>query len=351
MQHPTSLPLTAEQFAESYHRITAMQHHLSAELRSVFQRIKPSQEQASTIRHRMYQALRYNNCQGAWAGLLDDTVDVNKAYKPSWLSVSAYTATLLQNAPSFIRVNTLRTSVTKCLEALAPFKPVHIHNECIRIDAPFGLFTCEAFAKGWFEQQDVNSQRVGSSLMQTVLINKQCKRIVDLCAGAGGKTLHLAALTANMRQILAFDTIEHKLELLRKRASRAGASNIAIRHISSTKILKRQYGKADLVLVDAPCSGSGVLRRNPDILYHLSSEHISELVATQADLLNRAFLLCKPGGYVAYVTCSIFPEECEQQVSQIQNTHRSTVANEWRTQVGDNEGDGFYFCLMQCTDS
>ena len=350
MQHPTSLPLTAEQFAESFHRITAMQYHLSAELRNIFQRIQPLEEQAATIRHRMYQALRYNDCKGAWAGLLDDTIDVEKAYKPSWLRASDYTATMLHAAPTFIRVNSLRTTVNKCLEALAPFKPIHIHNECIRIDAPFGLFTSEAFANGWFEQQDVNSQRVGSSLMQPVLNNKQCKRIVDLCAGAGGKALHLAALTANMRQIFAFDTVEHKLELLRKRASRAGASNIETRHISSTKVLKRQYGKANLVLVDAPCSGSGVLRRNPDILYHLSAEQIDELIATQAALLDRAFLLCKPGGHVAYVTCSIFPEECEQQVGLVQSKYSATVIHEWRTQVDDNHGDGFYFCLLQRVD-
>jgi 16S rRNA (cytosine967-C5)-methyltransferase len=142
-------------------------------------------------------------------------------------------------------------------------------------------------------------------------------RVIDACAGAGGKTLHLAALMRNRGRILALDTDETKLNELRRRARRAGVSDIVeSRQITSSKVIKRLANSADRVLLDVPCSGLGTLRRNPDAKWKLSPESLDQVRTLQQDILSGYAQMLKPGGLLVYATCSILPSENQAQVAR-----------------------------------
>jgi 16S rRNA (cytosine967-C5)-methyltransferase len=351
MQANTSSPSPPELFRAAYERITAQGTHLSGELEQLFRALKPGSTAATKLRSRLYQAVRYADWKGAWAGALDGVLDPGRAYLPAWLRERMYMwmPAALADAPTFVRVNTRKCSVAECAHALAPYHPIPVRDACIQVQKPFGLFASEAFRNGWFEQQDVNSQRVCDSLFSGPLADMQWKLFVDLCAGAGGKTLHAAALAVNKRRILAMDVASDKLERLRVRATRAGVGNVETRWIDTTKVLKRLTGLADVVLVDAPCSGTGALRRNPDILHHLTQDRLDELKRTQAELLRRALAMCKPGGVVAYVTCSVLPEEGKEQVAAL--GAGTQLLSEWETAIGEDGGDGFYMAVLTKSDA
>ena len=146
-------------------------------------------------------------------------------------------------------------------------------------------------------------------------IDNSVKRIIDTCAGAGGKTLHLATLLQNKGQIIAMDIYEQKLQELKRRARRNGAFNIETKLIDP-KQLKRMQGTADRVLIDAPCSGLGVLRRNPDAKWKLQPEFLDQIRTTQQEILQQYSKLLKKGGKLVYATCSVLPSENHQQVEK-----------------------------------
>ncbi len=347
MQRVRSSPSPRDAFRNAYERVTKGSH-LSSELESLFQSVGVQGADASLIRHRLYQAIRYTNWEGAWQGALDGVIDEARMAIPLWLRErllqknSHALVASLQDAPTFVRVNTLKTTVAKAMEALAPFQPEHVEHECLRVNAPFGLFRSRAFQMGWFEQQDINSQRVSRELLR--FAKARWKRCVDLCAGAGGKTLHMAALSSGTGTIIALDIVSHKLSQLAKRAARAGAHNVEARHITSTKIYKRLYDTADVVLVDAPCSGTGVLRRNPDIALHLTEQGLQELLAIQANIFLHAVRMCKPGGVIGYATCSILDEEALPVAPQEVGL---TLLHRWETAIGDSGGDGFVMTILR----
>jgi 16S rRNA (cytosine967-C5)-methyltransferase len=170
--------------------------------------------------------------------------------------------------------------------------------------------------------------------------------VVDFCAGAGGKTLLLGALMRNQGRVYAFDTSERRLANLKPRLKRSGLSNIhpqLIAHENDTRI-KRLAGKIDTVLIDAPCSGLGTLRRNPDLKWRQTPESIAELAAKQRAILKSAARLPKPGGRLVYATCSVLPEENEQVVQAFLADHpdfRLVPASEtaaklgWQVDAGD----------------
>ena len=139
-------------------------------------------------------------------------------------------------------------------------------------------------------------------------------KVVDTCAGAGGKTLHLSALMENKGQIIAMDIYESKLRKLKARAKRNKAHNIDMRVIDYTKPIKKLYGKADRVLIDAPCSGLGVIRRNQDSKWKLQPEFIDTIKKVQQEILQSYSKMVKPGGKMVYATCSILPSENQNQV-------------------------------------
>jgi len=171
------------------------------------------------------------------------------------------------------------------------------------------VFTSEEFKSGLFEVQDINSQRVAHWLKL-----RPGMRVIDACAGAGGKSLHMAALMENKGQIIALDIFQNKLDELKRRARRNGAHNIETRLIDSRKTIKKLQQSADAVLIDAPCTGMGVLRRNPDAKWKLSPEFLKEITQTQSEILGDYASMVKPGGTLVYATCSILPQENQEQI-------------------------------------
>ncbi len=179
-------------------------------------------------------------------------------------------------APTVLRVNTLKTTKEKLIEELQENEieshAVRGYEDAVELEEKKNVFLTEAFKKGMFEVQDASSQLIGRFLDV-----KEGMRVVDACAGAGGKTLHIAALMKNKGQIIALDIFEWKLAELKRRAKRAGAHNIETRVIDDNKVIKRLHNSADRLLIDAPCSGLGVLKRNPDSKWKIDQDFIDRI--------------------------------------------------------------------------
>ncbi len=237
-------------------------------------------------------------------------------------------AAMAAPAPIDLRANTLRTMREKLLAALSehprlaepPTATPYAPNG-VRVPWRFGRNVQWAldlsFAKGWFEVQDEGSQL--AALLSGARAGMQ---VVDLCAGAGGKTLALAAQMENKGQIYAFDFDERRLAPLTQRLDRAGVRNVQIRApVRARDVLADLEGKIDLVVVDAPCTGSGTWRRNPDAKWRVRPTSLETRRREQQDALARAAPLVKPGGILHYVTCSVFPEENEDAVAAFRAAH------------------------------
>lgn len=218
-------------------------------------------------------------------------------------------------------------------------------NESLVLKKRQNVFQSKVFKEGWFEVQDFSSQ-----LVAPLLAPAPGMRVVDACAGSGGKTLHLAALMQNKGSIIALDTYAWKLDALRQRARRAGANNIEVRTIENTKTIKRLYGSADRLLLDVPCSGLGVLRRNPDSKWKLTMEQVKHLRDTQRELLRAYSPILKPGGRMVYATCSILPSENQAQVAEFLQSEAGRsfkLLEEKRILPQDQGFDGFYMALLE----
>lgn len=249
------------------------------------------------------------------------------------------------NAPAdvFLRVNVLKTSPSDLKKRLAA-QDVRADQitgipHALRLAERRNVFALPEFKEGLFEVQDANSQIIAPFLQA-----EPGMRVVDACAGGGGKSLHLACLMKNKGRIVALDVHEWKLAELRKRARRAGVDIVEARVIEDAKTVKRLAESADRVLLDVPCSGLGVLRRNPDAKWKLSREAIEELSRTQAAILESHSRMTKPGGKLVYATCSLLPTENEKQVQAF----LAKAGGQWRLEEelrlfpGQNGGDGFY---------
>ncbi len=252
-------------------------------------------------------------------------------------------------ADVILRVNTLKTTKEKLQAELFDLDietdTVNNHPDALKLRERANVFTTEAFQKGFFEVQDGSSQKVA----EFVDVQPGMK-VVDTCAGAGGKTLHLAALMENKGQIIAMDIYENKLKELKRRAKRAGAHNIEFRVIDSTKPIKKLYDKADRVLIDAPCSGLGVLRRNPDAKWKLQPEFIDKIKKTQAEIIRSYSRMVKPGGKLVYATCSILPSENQDQVKSFLESESGkdfTFVKEKKILAHESGFDGFYMALLE----
>ena len=254
---------------------------------------------------------------------------------------------LNQPAQVVLRANTLKTNREALAKQLAeegvetaPFGD----GEALVVKKRQNLFTTKAFRDGLFEVQDGSSQ-----LVAPFLDVQPGMRVIDACAGGGGKTLHLAARMQNKGSIIALDTEGWKLDALRKRATRAGASIIETRPIGNNKVVKRLYGSADRVLLDVPCTGLGVLRRNPDAKWKIDATFLDRVRQTQAQILQQYSAICKPGGKLVYATCSILPSENETQVARFLEANPTTfrlVAQQ--SILPQDEGfDGFFMALME----
>lgn len=250
-------------------------------------------------------------------------------------------------APRFIRVNTLKTTRDELAAALSEegvvTKSVKGVHTALEVTSNAALFRTLAFREGKFEQQDA-----GSQLIAPFLEVAPGMRVIDTCAGSGGKTLHLAALMNGKGSLIAMDIEGWKLDELKARARRAGAFNIETRVIDSTKVIKRLYGHADRVIIDAPCSGLGVLRRTADSKWADIQPRLIELKKIQADILERYSRMVKVGGKVVYSTCSILPSENEKQVKAFLANHPGEFVLEAEEHIWPSSGfDGFYMARLR----
>lgn len=251
-------------------------------------------------------------------------------------------------AEVILRTNTLKTNKAKLRELL---KMEDIQTETIsgvkdalKLVERKNVFSTQAFKDGLFEVQDASSQ-----LVAPFLDIAPGQRVVDACAGAGGKTLHLASLMENKGQLVALDIYESKLKKLKIRARRNGAHNVETRTIDSTKVIKKLHGSVDRLLLDAPCSGLGVLRRNPDSKWKLQPDFIEKIKGVQHDILRNYSKMLKPGGKMVYATCSILPEENSEQVQsflQSQEGKAFEFVKEQKVFASEHGYDGFYMALL-----
>lgn len=245
-------------------------------------------------------------------------------------------AAMLRPAPLDVRVNTLKTTRDAAMAALAaedlrcqftPLSPIGL-----RLSPLAYVNNTQAFADGLLEPQDEGSQ------IAALLVDAAgCKFVADFCAGAGGKTLVLGTAMRNAGRLVAMDVSEGRLTQAKLRLRRAGVHNAECRPLEA-KWLKRHGEKADRVLVDAPCSGSGTWRRKPDAKWRLTPQDVAELTERQAEILDRAAKLLRPGGRLVYVTCSVLKEENEDQVAAFLKRHPDfkplPVTEVWEKTVG-----------------
>lgn len=230
--------------------------------------------------------------------------------------LEAEMAAALEPAATDIRVNTLRGTRSVGARALRDAdieaKPTPLSPWGLRVEGRPPLATLEAFTSGLIEIQDE-----GSQLVALMVDAKPGERIVDFCAGAGGKTLALAAMMENKGKLVAMDVLKGRIERSATRIRRAGINNVERRDLSSERDpwVKRHAGGYDRVLIDAPCSGAGTWRRNPDAKWRLKPSDLEELVDLQKRILDSASRLVKPGGRLVYATCSLFKEENADQVA------------------------------------
>jgi len=250
-----------------------------------------------------------------------------------------------EKAALYVRVNTLLTNV---YEVLKQFEKENIEAEivfdnCIKLHQRQNIFTHELYQNGSIEVQDAGSQMIAPFLEV-----EHGMRVIDACAGAGGKSLHLAALMKNKGKIISLDVFQHKLDILRKRASRAKVNIIETRFIENNKTIKRLENSCDRLLLDVPCSGLGVLKRNPDAKWKLSLQKIHEIKSLQNQLLSFYPKMLRSGGKMVYATCSILPSENEMQVQKfLQENTNYRLLEEKHILPSQTGFDGFYMAKIQ----
>jgi 16S rRNA (cytosine967-C5)-methyltransferase len=236
--------------------------------------------------------------------------------------VASLYAALNRPAPVVLRVNTMKTTREALQEKLSA-EGIETYKGELSPDALYCRERCnvmqtEAFRQGWFEIQDEGSQLI------SLLVNPvPHQKILDACAGGGGKTLHLATLMQGKGKVFAFEKYEKRWGNIRKRIRRSGLQNIEIVPAEKFKKFEEKYrGKLDAVLIDAPCTGSGTVRRNPDLKLRLTESALKKMSAVQSEILSQYAPFVKSGGTVVYATCSIFKEENEQIIETFLDKHQ-----------------------------
>ena len=280
-------------------------------------------------------------------------------------------AALAARAPIDLRVNTLKATRAEVLEALARFGATAgpLSPLCVRI-APPGHQTRNAnveaepaHGRGWYEVQDAASQ-VAALLSGA----KPGKTVADICAGAGGKTLALAAMMNNEGKLVAHDTDRFRLRPIFERLTRAGVTNCEVISAQDQGQLEAA-GPFDCVVIDAPCSGSGAWRRKPDAKWRLTEKQLTQRIKDQRQVLEKGFELVKPGGRLVYITCSVLPQENTEQVAAFMARHEEMkllpYTEQWRQLIGgeapssadglsdtllltpaQHDADGFFVAVM-----
>ncbi len=270
---------------------------------------------------------------------------------PDWvvpLLDPADLAALLEPAPLDLRVNLLKATREEARAALAAegleAAPTPHSPWGLRIDGRRKVTTGPAFRTGLVEIQDE-----GSQLVAALVDARPGMRVADFCAGAGGKTLAMAMTMQNRGALLACDVSATRLEGAVRRLRRAGVHNVE-RHLleQGDKWLKRRAGSFDRVLVDAPCTGTGTWRRNPDARLRLTETDLAELLPKQAAILDQAASLVRMGGRLVYATCSLLSEENEAQVTAFLTRHPAFNRGEILSLTPARDGtDGFYAAILE----
>ena len=273
--------------------------------------------------------------EGLYRELPRDAPAHIRADVPEWLWPSFSTAygddavalgeALAARAPVDLRANTLKADRNKVLKALEPFgaKRSPLSPLGIRIDPPLGAgrtpnVQAEAsFQKGWFEVQDEGSQLAALIAAEVAGPTAQ---VLDYCAGGGGKALAIATALANKGQVFAHDTDRMRLAPIHERLKRAGTRNVQVLGTRGP-VLEPLMGRMDCVLVDAPCSGTGVWRRRPEAKWRLTPDQLDKRIEEQRQILDLCLPLLKPGGRLVYVTCSLLPEENARQIEHLMVRH------------------------------
>jgi len=250
-------------------------------------------------------------------------------------------------APVVLRMNTLKTITEKFEVAFKEqnieIKKVPGSENAYELVKRENVFQNKLFKEGWFEVQDTGSQMISEFVNP-----KPNEMVIDACAGAGGKSLHLAALMKNKGKIISMDVEAHKLEELKKRAKRAGAFNIETRLIDvENTAIKKLESKADKVLLDVPCSGLGVIRRNPDAKWKLSEELLNKTKLLQQKILSEYCVMVKAGGSLFYSTCSILPSENKNRVEEFLKLNNSFTFVLDKSILPSQGYDGFYMCELK----
>lgn len=284
------------------------------------QRAQQPQDMPGHLPEHLPEALRHNLPD--WlAERLHTQLDARGQGAQFWPLVHS----LNHSAPLDLRINTLqgkRDAIARELrQAGLTLEPTPYSPWGLRVQGKPALQKLEAFRRGAIEVQDE-----GSQLLALLLDAHRGEMVADLCAGAGGKTLAIGAAMRSTGRLYAFDVSAHRLEALKPRLARSGLSNvhpIAIAHERDERI-KRLAGKLDRVLVDAPCSGLGTLRRSPDLKWRQSPQAVRELVDKQQAILKSAARLLKPGGRLVYATCSLLDEENEGIATAFDAEHSQT---------------------------
>jgi len=254
---------------------------------------------------------------------------------------------LNNQAEVVIRVNTLKTTKQDLMLA---FREKNIETsqvtgckDALILKERQNLFILPEFKNGLFEVQDASSQLVASFMDVAPGM-----RVIDACAGAGGKSMHIAALMQSKGRLTSLDTEQWKLDETKKRARRAGISNLETKLIEGPKTIKKLYGTADRLLLDVPCSGLGVLKRNPDAKWKLSLGFIDRIKKEQQDILQEYSKVIKPEGKFVYATCSILPSENQLQVQAFLSTNANYELEEERVVLPSESGfDGFYMARIK----
>ena len=254
-----------------------------------------------------------------------------------------------EQAEVIIRVNKLKTTKKNLKTKLEQenIKTIEIdgYPDALKLTERKNVFKTDAFKMGWFEVQDASSQ-----LVAEFLDVKPGMKVIDACAGAGGKTLHLSGIMKNKGSLIAMDIYESKLKKLKLRARRNGIHNIELKLIDSRKPIKKLKEKADRLLIDAPCSGLGVLRRNPDTKWKLKPNFINEIKQIQKNILQDYSKMLKHGGKMVYATCSILPSENQHQISSfLASDHGKDFKLIKEKKIFSHESgyDGFYMALLE----
>ena len=252
-------------------------------------------------------------------------------------------------AKLFLRTNTLKTDVKKLQAYLKENHKVNTNKvsnipNALVVEENMILTHLDIYKKGWFEIQDLNSQKI------SIFTNpKPNMLIIDTCAGSGGKTLHLATIMRNKGRIIATDSSDRKRKQLENRLKRNGISIVEYLNSENKDLLKKYYNSANIVIIDAPCSGLGVLKRNPAAKWHMNPSRIRQLVGIQKQILQEYATLVKSGGNLIYATCTIFPNENQ---NQIKNFLKSKIGLEFNLEKQEvllsqnTDGDGFYMAKL-----